>query len=108
MQDDNADNIYTSAILSGRICAMLGLDWQDVLDEAGLRVNGTRQDGMFLRGNDYILIWDTIVSLSGAPDIAEYLGTRMAQGPAGDFDETCREGSDSEMQMTASSPGRAV
>ncbi|MEM7074738.1 MAG: helix-turn-helix domain-containing protein [Pseudomonadota bacterium] len=82
MQDNNADDIYTSAILSGPICAMLGLQWQDVLDEAGLRVDGTRQGGMFLCGNDYTLIWDTIVTLSDAPDIAQYLGKRMAQGPA--------------------------
>ncbi len=30
-----ADTLYTSAILSGPICAMLGLDWKQVQIRAG-------------------------------------------------------------------------
>ncbi|MEM9059306.1 MAG: helix-turn-helix domain-containing protein [Pseudomonadota bacterium] len=82
MQSQNSQNLYTSAILLGPICAILGLDWDDVLAAAGLRYTDARSGGLLVSGDDYVSIWNAIVVLSGAEQLATDLGLRMAQGPA--------------------------
>lgn len=78
----SAETLYTSAILSGPICAMLGLDWTEVQRKAGLTFETSQGGGFLVSGEDYVLLWDALVALSGAPRIASDLGQRMAQGPA--------------------------
>lgn len=82
MTQQTADTLYTSAILSGPICAMLGLDWKQVQIRAGFDLESAHAGGFLVSGDDYVLLWDAIVELSGAPCIARDLGLRMAQGPA--------------------------
>lgn len=82
MESRGAQNIYTSAILSGPVCAMLGLRWNDVLEAAGLPRSGAQTAGFLVSGTDYLKLWNALMSLSGASDVARDLGQRMAQGPA--------------------------
>ena len=82
MQTPERSPIYTSAVLSGPICGILGLDWADVLARAGI-VATTRNDRAFLvSADEYLALWSAIMDLSGQPDIARLLGLRMAGGPA--------------------------
>ncbi|MEM0946943.1 MAG: AraC family transcriptional regulator [Pseudomonadota bacterium] len=74
--------LYTSSILSGPICAILGLDWKQVQIKAGLDLENAYSGGFLVSGDDYVLLWEALVELSGAPYIASDLGLRMAQGPA--------------------------
>ncbi|MEM8580352.1 MAG: helix-turn-helix domain-containing protein [Pseudomonadota bacterium] len=82
MKGPNPKNAYTSAVLSGPVCAILGLKWQDVLAEAGLQYGDNRRGGLLISGDDYVLILNAIFALSEEPSVAKVLGTRMAQGPA--------------------------
>ncbi len=74
--------LYTSAILSGPICAILGLDWKQVEIRAGLDLENAYGGGFLVSGDDYVLLWEALVELSDSPHIASDLGLRMAQGPA--------------------------
>ncbi|MGS4948051.1 AraC family transcriptional regulator ligand-binding domain-containing protein [Meridianimarinicoccus sp. RP-17] len=79
-QDRSA--IYTSAVLSGPVCGMLGVDWADVLAHAGI-VATERNDRAFLvSADEYLRLWTAMMDLSGQPDVARLLGLRMAGGPA--------------------------
>ncbi len=74
--------IYTSAVLSGPICGILGIDWADVLARAGM-VATERNDRTFLvTAGEYLRLWTAMVDLSGQPDAPKLLGLRMAGGPA--------------------------
>ncbi|MEM6636719.1 MAG: AraC family transcriptional regulator ligand-binding domain-containing protein [Pseudomonadota bacterium] len=77
-----SEALYTSAILSGPICAILGLDWKRVQIWAGLDLENAYSGGFLVSGDDCILLWEVLIELSDAPHIASYLGRWMAQSPA--------------------------
>lgn len=82
MNGQDPRNAYTSAVLSGPVCAILGVSWESVLAEAGLRYSNDRHGGLMISGDDYVLVLNAIFALAEEPHIAKLLGTRMAQGPA--------------------------
>jgi AraC-like DNA-binding protein len=82
MQSQERSPNYTSAVLSGPICGMLGVDWDAVLTRAGI-VATTRNDRAFLvNAEEYLRLWNAMMDLSGQQDVAKLLGVRMAGGPA--------------------------
>lgn len=82
MQSQERSPIYTSAVLSGPICGMLGLGWDEVLTRAGITVT-ERNDRVFLvSAEEYLRLWAALMDLSEQKDISKLLGLRMAGGPA--------------------------
>lgn len=82
MQMQERTQIYTSAVLSGPICAILGIDWADVLARTGM-VATKRNDQTFLvTAEEYLRLWTAMMDLSGQQDVSKHLGLRMAGGPA--------------------------
>ncbi len=73
---------YTSAVLSGPICGMLGLDWRRVLDAAGVRPGKPGDSGFLVSAQEYVRLWTALMALSGRADATRLLGLRMASGPA--------------------------
>ena len=74
--------IYTSAVLSGPICGMLGIGWAEVLTRAGIEAS-ERNDRVFLvSGEEYLRLWGAMMDLARQQDVARLLGLRMASGPA--------------------------
>lgn len=82
MQPQLRSLIYTSAILSGPICGMLGLGWEEVLTRAGIDPTKRDDRAFLVSSDDYLRLWRAMMDLSGQQDIARLLGTRMAGGPA--------------------------
>ncbi|SDX19053.1 helix-turn-helix transcriptional regulator [Roseicitreum antarcticum] len=82
MQARERAPIYTTAVLAGPVCGILGLDWPDVLARAGI-VATQRNDRAFLVAADaYLRIWNAMADLSAQQDMSRLLGLRMAGGPA--------------------------
>lgn len=82
MEMQERTQIYTSAVLSGPICAILGIDWADVLARTGM-VATKRNDRTFLvTAEEYLRLWTAMMDLSGRQDVSKVLGLRMAGGPA--------------------------
>jgi AraC-like DNA-binding protein len=82
MQSQERSPIYTSAVLSGPICGMLGVGWDEVLTRAGI-VATERNDRAFLvSAEEYLRLWSAMLDLSGQQDVSKLLGLRMAGGPA--------------------------
>ncbi|ETX12834.1 hypothetical protein OCH239_15715 [Roseivivax halodurans JCM 10272] len=82
MQDPERSLLYTSAVLSGPICGMLGVGWGPVMTRAGI-VATERNDRAFLvSAEEYLALWAAMMDLSRQQDVSKLLGLRMASGPA--------------------------
>lgn len=82
MQTQERSPIYTSAVLSGPICGILGVDWTEILARAGI-VATERNDRAFLvTADEYLRLWNAMMDLSAQQDVSRLLGLRMAGGPA--------------------------
>ncbi|MEM0978074.1 MAG: helix-turn-helix domain-containing protein [Pseudomonadota bacterium] len=81
-QKNPSNAVYTSAVLSGPICAILGLDWSDVVMEAQLSQPQQVDLGFMVSGEDYIRLWNAMMRMSPQDNVASMLGQRMASGPA--------------------------
>ncbi|MGB3625133.1 MAG: helix-turn-helix domain-containing protein [Henriciella sp.] len=82
MQTQERSPIYTSAVLSGPICGMLGVGWDEVLSRAGI-VATERNDRAFLvSADEYLRLWNAMMDLSPQQEVSRLLGLRMAGGPA--------------------------
>ena len=82
MQTQQRSPIYTSAVLSGPVCGMLGIGWTEVLARAGI-VATERNDRAFLvTADEYLRLWNAMMDLSEQQDVSRLLGLRMAGGPA--------------------------
>ncbi|MCB1449242.1 MAG: helix-turn-helix domain-containing protein [Nitratireductor sp.] len=82
MQTHEQSLNYTSAVLSGPICGMLSIGWDEVLAHAGV-VATERNDRAFLvSANEYLRLWAAMMDLSRQQDVSKLLGLRMAGGPA--------------------------
>ncbi len=82
MQSQERSPIYTSAVLSGPICGMLGVGWVEVLDRAGINATERNDRAFLVTAEEYLRLWTAITDLSGQQDISKLLGLRMAGGPA--------------------------
>lgn len=82
MQTSERSPIYTSAVLSGPICGMLGLDWLEVMTHAGIVATARNDRAFLVSADEYLRLWSAMMDLSVQPDIARLLGLRMAGGPA--------------------------
>ena len=82
MQSQERSPIYTSAVLSGPICGMLGLSWEEVLTRAGLNATERNDRAFLVTAEEYLRLWNAMMNLSGQQDVAKLLGLRMAGGPA--------------------------
>ena len=82
MQAQDSSTIYTSAVLSGPICGMLGIGWKDVLTRAGVVANERNDRAFLVSAEEYLRLWAAMMDLAGQQDISRLLGLRMAGGPA--------------------------
>ncbi|MEO0668268.1 MAG: helix-turn-helix domain-containing protein [Pseudomonadota bacterium] len=82
MQMQERSPIYTSAVLSGPICGMLGVGWDAVLARAGIVATDRNDRAFLVSADEYLRLWTAMMDLSGQPDIHRLLGLRMAGGPA--------------------------
>ncbi len=74
--------IYTSSVLSGPICGILGVDWTEVLTHSGIVATDRNDRALFVTPDEYLRLWNAIMALSGQKDIPRLLGLRLAGGPA--------------------------
>lgn len=74
--------VYTSAVLSGPICKMLDVAWDDVLVASGIHLADRNDRGFLVSAEEYAALWDAIISLTQCTDTSRLLGLRMASGPA--------------------------
>lgn len=82
MQNDERSPIYTAAILSGPICGILGIGWNEVVTRAGMIAPALTDRAFLVTADEYLRLWNAIIDLSGQQDIPRMLGLRMAGGPA--------------------------
>lgn len=82
MQNVQRSPIYTSAVLSGPICGMLGLGWDAVLTRAGITASERHDRAFLVSAEEYLRLWTAMMDLSGQQDVPKLLGLRMAGGPA--------------------------
>lgn len=73
---------YTSAVLSGPICGMLGLQWNKVMAHAGVDLSQREDNGFLVSAAEYLKLWTAMMDLSSEPNVAKTMGLRMASGPA--------------------------
>lgn len=82
MQTQERSPIYTSAVLSGPICGMLGVGWDDVLIRAGINATERNDRAFLVSADEYLALWAAMMDLTGQQDVSKLLGLRMAGGPA--------------------------
>ncbi|PWR04497.1 virulence regulating protein [Meridianimarinicoccus roseus] len=82
MQDPEKSPLYTSAVLSGPICGMLGVGWYEVLAHAGINATGRNDRAFLVSADEYLALWASMMDLSQQQDVSKLLGVRMASGPA--------------------------
>ncbi len=82
MQAPERPPLYTSVILSGPICGMLGLGWDAVLARAGIMEAGHKDRAFLVSAEEYLALWAAMMDLSRQQDVSKLLGLRMASGPA--------------------------
>jgi hypothetical protein len=82
MQSQERSPIYTSAVLSGPICGMLGVGWDEVLIRAGINATERNDRAFLVTAEEYLRLWNAMMDLSGQQDVSKLLGMRMAGGPA--------------------------
>ena len=74
--------IYTSAVLSGPICGILGVRWAEVLTHAGIVATDRNDRALLVPADAYLRIWNAMMDLSQQQDVSRLLGLRLAGGPA--------------------------
>lgn len=72
---------YTTAVLSGPIAKILGVDWEAALWEASPRAADPTGQFRMVNAADYARIWNSLIRRADQPDIVRTLGQRMANGP---------------------------
>jgi len=82
MQSVERSPIYTSAVLSGPICGILGVGWDEVLTRAGIDATERNDRAFLVSAEEYLRLWSAIMDVAGQHDVARLLGLRMAGGPA--------------------------
>ncbi|MCI5111272.1 MAG: AraC family transcriptional regulator [Marivita sp.] len=82
MQSLERSPIYTSAVLSGPICGMLGLSWDEVLSRAGIVATDRNDRAFLVSAEEYLRLWNAMMNVSRQQDVSKLLGLRMAGGPA--------------------------
>ncbi|WP_439103583.1 helix-turn-helix domain-containing protein [Celeribacter marinus] len=82
MQTQERSPIYTSAILSGPVCGILGVDWSEVLTRAGIVATDHNDQAFLVTADEYLALWTAMIDLSAQQDVSRLLGLRMAGGPA--------------------------
>ncbi len=82
MQAQARSPIYSSAVLAGPICGILGVAWAAVLGRAGIVATDRNDRAFLVTADEYLRLWTAMVDLSGRQDVARLLGLRMAGGPA--------------------------
>lgn len=82
MQSQERSPIYTSAVLSGPICGMLGVGSDKVLTRAGINATERNDRAFLVSADEYLALWTALMDLSGQQDVSRILGLRMAGGPA--------------------------
>lgn len=82
MQSHERSPIYTSAVLSGPICGMLGVGWDEVLTRAGIVATDRNHRAFLVSADEYLRLWTAMMELTGQTDVSRLLGLRMAGGPA--------------------------
>jgi AraC-like DNA-binding protein len=82
MQDPKRSPLYTSAVLSGPICGMLGVAWEEVLDRTGLLATDHNDRAFLVSAEEYLSLWAAMMDMSRQEDVSKLLGLRMASGPA--------------------------
>jgi AraC-like DNA-binding protein len=78
----NGPFVYTSAVLSGPIARMLGLSWDSVLGASGIRLTDRHDRGFLVSAEEYVALWNSMMSQTRCTEISRLLGLRMASGPA--------------------------
>ncbi|MEM9497122.1 MAG: helix-turn-helix domain-containing protein [Pseudomonadota bacterium] len=74
--------VYTSSVLAGPICALLGVEWPEVVVKAALGDLAASKTALLMSAEEYLHVWNVMVSLSAEQHIAALLGRRIASGPA--------------------------
>ena len=82
MQSQERSPLYKSAVLSGPICGMLGLSWDEILTRAGIVATERNDHAFLVTAEEYMRLWNAMMDLSGQQDVSKFLGLRMAGGPA--------------------------
>lgn len=82
MTDPERSPVYTSAVLSGPICGMLGVNWDEVLARAGIMATERNDRAFLVSADEYLALWAAMMDLTGQHDVSKFLGLRMASGPA--------------------------
>lgn len=82
MQTQERSPIYTSAVLSGPICGMLGVGWDEALTRAGIVATARNDRAFLVSAGEFLRLWAAMMDLSGRQDVSKLLGLRMAGGPA--------------------------
>lgn len=82
MQAQESSPIYTSAVLSGPICGILGIGWEEVLARAGIVADAPNDRAFLVSAEEYLRLWSAMMDVSRQQDVARLLGLRMAGGPA--------------------------
>lgn len=82
MQSQERPPIYTSAVLSGPICGMLGVGWDEVLTRAGIDAAARNDRAFLVSADEYLTLWAAMMDLTVQDDVSKLLGLRMAGGPA--------------------------
>lgn len=72
---------YTTAVLSGPIAKILGVDWGSVLAEADLRTADPTGQHRMVNAADYARLWNMLIRKAAIPNTSRLLGQRMASGP---------------------------
>lgn len=55
--------IYTSAVLSGPICGMLGVDWSEVLVRADIVATERNDHAFLVSADEYLRLWSALIDL---------------------------------------------
>lgn len=82
MEEARGRAVYTTAILSGPIVAMLGLQWSDVMAAAGLASRSKDDNGFLVDATEFMRLWSEMMRMAPMPHMSRILGERTASGPA--------------------------
>ncbi len=82
METQERSPIYTSGVLSGPICGILGVAWADVLTHAGIVATDRNDRAFLVTSDEYLRLWAAMMDISKQRDVSRLLGLRLAGGPA--------------------------
>lgn len=73
---------YSTSIVAGPICNMLGLNWLDLVSSRELKDVFGGETQNFVSADQYVKIWTVLTDQANIPNLSRRLGERMASGPA--------------------------